>query len=385
MRKYTYSLLLLLIMVMALTLVMAACRGIETARAPAAQIPQPDPTATPTRLKLPDPPTPTSVVSELVSTQPYTHTTQRFRIEYPANWHTAEQADGVIFIEPGDQAGYSVFFSDVGEPYSAEQLNQFLVTFVAQNFAQEGSEFEAVGQKTRPDGSIEAQFKTMDPRLGQTFNEIRVLQVETLVFILLISSTEEQWEISQDRLQNLADTLTVLDTSPAAEVELTDEPPVWLIIGPLSNQFAFFYPSDWEIAAQEENSITVKMPETEIIFEANTFAWPGAGSRPDAAAKAAEAFITNLEKKYDNVETLPATEFPLHTMTGATIDFLYTTPSDEEMAGSIITAGSKGQMYRIVFTAPAKYYQAALEWFNPMYKSFTTLSPEELVVEPETQ
>jgi hypothetical protein len=53
------------------------------------------------------------------------------------------------------------------------------------------------------------------------------------------------------------------------------------------------------------------------------------------------------------------------------------------MAGSVITAASEGQMYRIVFLAPAEYYQGALEWFNPMYKSFRILSPEELEIDPD--
>jgi hypothetical protein len=41
-------------------------------------------------------------------------------------------------------------------------------------------------------------------------------------------------------------------------------------------------------------------------------------------------------------------------------------------------------MYRVVFLAPAEYYQGALEWFNPMYKSFRILSPEELEIDPDT-
>jgi hypothetical protein len=49
------------------------------------------------------------------------------------------------------------------------------------------------------------------------------------------------------------------------------------------------------------------------------------------------------------------------------------------MAGSLITAVSEGQLYRITFLAPAEMYEGALQWFNPMYKSFTILPAEELI------
>jgi hypothetical protein len=322
------------------------------------------------------------MVSDLIATGTYTHTTGRFRIGYPENWQFSEQPDGTIFVEPGDRGGYSVFFSDVGEVYSKRELNQFLVTFVVENFLEEGSDFEAISQEAQADGSIEAQFATLDPRLGQTINAVRVLQEDTIVFVLLISVTEEQWTVSQNELQALTDTLTPLDTAPLlVEVPPTEEPPVWLLIGPTSNQFAFFYPSDWEILGQDENTVTVTMPDTEIVFEASTFDWPGADDNLETAEKAAQAYLANLSKKYKEVENLPASEFPLDTATGATIDFLYTTAEDKTMAGSVIMAASEGRMYRVVFSAPAEFYQAALEWFNPMYKSFKILSPDDLKVE----
>jgi hypothetical protein len=344
---------------------------------------RPDPTATPTPAAPVPTPSPTSVVSDLVATQTYTHTTQRFQVDYPKNWQSVERPDGVIFVDPGNQAGYSVFFNDVGKTYSAKQLNQYLVTFVAQNFDTQTPDFAVISQETQKDGSVLAQFTQTDPKLGATINEIRVLQKDTLVYVLLISITQTQWEISAERLHKLAATLTPLDTSPMTEAEPTTEPPVWVLIGPTSNAFAFFYPSDWEILAQEENTVTVAMPDTGIVFEAGALAWPGADSDPDSAQKAAQAFVTSLGKKHERLQSLPPAEFPLHTFTGATIDFLYTTKNGENIAGSVITAAHEGKMYRIVFWAPAEYYQGALEWFNPMYKSFETLVPEELLIEPE--
>jgi hypothetical protein len=199
--------------------------------------------------------------------------------------------------------------------------------------------------------------------------------------VLLVSVTEAQWTVSQNKLQALAGTLTPLDTTPLAEAPPTEEPPVWLLIGPTSNRFAFFYPSDWKIVRQDENTVAVTMPDTEIVFEAGTFDWPGADDDLETTEKAAQAYVTNLSKKYEKIENLPASEFPLDTATGATIDFLYTTAEDKTMAGSVIMAASEGRMYRVVFTAPAEFYQAALEWFNPMYKSFKILSPDDLGLE----
>jgi hypothetical protein len=361
--------------------VLPACQNVAPTGQSVPLAIQPDPTSTPTQAAPEHTPTPISVVSDLIATSTYTHTTSRFSIDYPENWQFSEQPDGTIFVEPGDRGGYSVFFNDVGEVYSKLELNQFLVTFVVENFVEEGSGFEAISQEAQADGSIEAQFVTLDPRLGRTINAVRVLQEDTIVFVLLISVTEEQWAVSQNKLQALADTLTPLDTTPLAEAPPTEEPPVWLLIGPISNQFAFFYPSDWAILRQDENTVVVTMPDTEIVFEASTFDWSGADNDLETTEKAAQAYLTNLSKKYKEIENLPANEFPLDTATGATIDFLYTTAEDQTMAGSVIMAASEGQMYRVVFTAPAEFYQAALEWFNPMYKSFKILSPDDLRVE----
>ena len=363
--------------------ILSACRNVPPPNQPVPTSIRPDLTSTPTAAAaLPaHTPTPTSVVSDLVAISNYTHATHRFSINYPENWQLSERPDGVLLIEPGDHAGYSVFFNDVGQTYSQQELNQYLVAFVAENFVDEKSDFSVISQEDQADGSVKAQFSTLDPNLGQTINEVRVLQVDTIVFVLFISATQEQWEISQSKLQALADTLTPLDTTPATETPPTVEPPVWVLIGPTSNQFGFFYPSDWEILEQGENVVSVAMPDSEMIFEASVFAWPGAADDPKAAEKAARAYLTDISKKYKAVEDLAPTEFPLDTVTGATIDFLYTTEKDVAMAGSVITAAHDDQMYRVVFTAPAEFYGAALQWFNPMYQSFKILPADEMIQE----
>ncbi|MBN1221268.1 MAG: hypothetical protein JXM69_20255 [Anaerolineae bacterium] len=342
---------------------------------------RPDPTSTPTSTLVD--PTPTSVVSDLVATSVYTHSTGRFSINYPEHWQFSERTDGVVFVEPGDQAGYSVFFNDAGQVYSEKELKQYLVTFVAENFAGKDSGFAVISPEKLVGNTIEAQFATRDPKLGQMMNEIRVSQVDTLVFVQYVSATEEQWQISQNRLQALANSLTPLDTAPATATSPTEEPPVWILIGPTSNRFGFFYPNNWEILQQEKNTVVVGQPDASMTFEASTFVWPKAGNDSQVAEEAARAYLTNITQKYKDVKNLPLAKFPLDTIpTGATIDFLYTTENREAMAGSVIAAAKEGQVYRIVFTAPAATYRVALEWFNPMHQSFKILSPEEFLKEP---
>ncbi len=335
------------------------------------------PLATPTRSTNS---TPTSVVPDQATLNSYTHSTNRFSINYPERWGLFERPDGVIFIEPGDQAGYSVVFSDAGRLYNQEELNQYLVTFVAQNFAGEGSNFKAISQEQVANGSVVARFTSIDSNLEQATSEMRVLQKDTIVFVVHLSATEEQWETWHNGLQKLADSFTPLDTTSVVETQPTSEAPTWTLIGPASKEFAFLYADDWEIVEQGKNSVSVRLPNANMTFTATKFAWPEAKNDPTATEKAALAHIENLSEAYDNVQNLPPAEFPLDTATGATIDFLYT-DGDTDMAGSVITAVSGGKMHKIVFTAPAGFYDAALQWFNPMYKSFKFLEPEELIEE----
>lgn len=364
----------------AVLLILPAC-GTAASSGPSTSVSlRPDPTSTPTTVAASGrKPTPTSVVSDLVATGTYTHSSNRFSIDYPANWEPFERPDGVVFIEPGDRAGYSVFFNDVGQVYTEQELNQYLVTFVAQNFVDEESDFSAISQEQKADGSIEAQFASLDPNLGRAINEIQVTQADTVVFVLLISATQEQWDISRARLQELLDTFTPLDTTPIEETPPTAEPPLWVIIGPTSSKFAFFYPSDWEILRRDEDTVAVAMPNTEITFEVSTFERPGPKDDFEAAEKAALAYVSTISKQYEEFEHLPPAEFPLGALTGSTVDFLYTTEEGQEMAGSVVVVAHEDSLYRVVFSSPAEFYEAALQWFNPMYKSFKILSPEELI------
>ncbi len=319
---------------------------------------------------------PTPVVPDQVNQTSYTHFSNRFSVNYPANWEHFERPDGVVFLDPGGHAGYSVFFSDVGKTYSKEELNQYLATFVAKNFAAQEAKYAPLNQETRPDGSIVAQFTSTDPQLGPALNEVRLIQKDTIVYVVFTSAAEEQWPLSQERFHRLADTLKLLDTAPAVEIPPTDEPPVWVLVGPAGQSFAFLAPSDWQITRQDETSVAVAMPDSEVIFEASV----SNQISGQTAQTAAEAYVADLKKQYKDLQSRPAEPFQLDQVTdGATIDFLYTAANGASTAGSVITAVNQGQTYRVIFSASAKTYPYALEWFNPMYKSFRILPAEDVI------
>jgi hypothetical protein len=228
-----------------------------------------------------------------------------------------------------------------------------------------------------------AQFASLDPRLGEAINELRVLQKDTIVYVVFISAAEAQWQVSENQFHRLADTLTPVDTSPVVEKPPTDEPPVWLLIGPTSNAFGFLYPSDWQIVRQEESSVAVMMLDTNITFETSISEASGLEDDAETAEKAALTYLKKLGQAYKDVQSLPPSEFQLDTVTDATtVDFLYTAADGTPMAGSIITAASEGKIYQVVFSSSAELYQFALQWFNPMYKSFKILPAEEIIQEP---
>jgi len=378
-----FSIYILLIAIAALSL--QACGGNAQPASPSPTFTPllvPTPTLTPSEAILDTIPTP--VISSQEPTQRFTHSANRFSIEYPSDWEQLERPDGVIFVDPGDTAGYSVVFSDIGQPYNNQELNQYLVTFVAQNFAGEGSGFKAIRQEQQPDGSVMAQFSWLDPHLGQAIVEVRVFQKDTTVFIVYFSTIEEQWEVSYNAMQKLADSFNPLDTTSVVDVAPTEESPIWALIGPESKEFGFLYATNWEILEQGEDVVSVREPKLNMVFTASNFVWPDATNDPQAAKKAALAHIDTLSEEYENVQSLPPMQFPLDTAIGSTIDFYYTTSDGANIAGSVITAVNNDKMHKIVFTAPAEpveLYDAALQWFNPMYKSFKFLSPEDFIDE----
>ncbi len=352
-------------LLVSLILILQACNS-QGAATPA---PATSPTVTPYL-------TPTSVLPDQIILSKYTHPDNRFSADYPDNWQLFEQPDGMILLDPNGHVGYSVVFTDVGQIYSPEELNQYLVTFVAQNFAGEGSNFQAISQETISDDLVVARFASIDPDLGPAISEVRIFRKDTIIFVVYFSTIEEQWETSHRKLQKLADGFTPLDTSVIAEPSPTPEPPIWTLIGPESKTFGFLYADNWEVLEMEQNLVSVGLSEPPMIFTASKSTWPQAKTDPAASKKAALAHLETLLEEFETIQNLPPADFPLHTATGTTIDFVYTTGEGLDMAGSVITAVNDGNMHKVVFTAPAEFYDAALQWFNPMYKSFKFLEPE---------
>lgn len=360
-----------------LLIILIGCQS-QPASTAAIATPRQDVLSTPTPAATTITSAPTSIVSDYVTIQSYVHPSQRFSINYPDSWLPVDRPDGVLFLEPADDGGYSIFFDDVGQSYDLSQLQQYLALFITKNLIDDFKDISIIEETQQPDGSVMIRFSAVEPGLATTMNELRAFQVETILFITLISATEEQWPVSQTKLHELVNSFTPLDTSPAAQVTPTPTPPVWELVGPRSSEFGFLYPSDWEIISQEKNSVTVGLPDTAITFRASNYPWPGDASA--AAENAAQDYLLEMANKYEDVEALPMTEFPLYNLTGATIDFVYTTEAGDIMAASVITAAQDGKIYRVVFQAPAEVYETSLNWFNPMYKSFKILSTEGLII-----
>jgi hypothetical protein len=368
-------------------IVFFALLSLVSACQPTPPLPTPVPTSTATMIPTNTPtpqPSPTSV--DVSAREIFTHPGNRFSIDYPENWQVFPQDNGVIVLEPAGQFGYSVVFSDVGETYTSNEMNRYVASFVAQNFAPDGSNFQAISYNTANDGTITARFSTIDPEMGPTIGQLMVLQKDTLVFALYLNAAEAQWEDVEAPLTALVNSFAVLDSSPVEVVEAGDAtptPPVWALTGPQSKEFGFLAASNWQTTELADFLITVTSPEGDMQFTASNAPWPGALSNPNAATEAALAHIAQLQNQYAEVQHLPPAEFPVDTTSGATIDFVYTTKEGQTVAGSVVTAVGNNKMHTIVFTAPAQLYDLGLEWFNPMLKSFKFLSPEDGLPEGE--
>lgn len=325
---------------------------------------------------------PTPVVQENVPLKEFVHDSNRFSIQFPETWQSFESEDGAVFFEPGDRAGISVFFDDVQDTYTTDDLNLYLTNYLLHNFLNKETHFRPISQDTRPNHVVVAQFSSTNDARGETMNELRVLQQDTIVFLVLLNATLEQWDVSADRLRELADTFTPQDTNSRPSDPAEDaKAPIWVLVGPESKAFGFFRASDWEIKRQEENLVAVDHEETGMTFTAAKFSWPNAAIEAKASEMAALAEAQALTELHSDLEHLPPQPFPLAGEQGATIDFLYTSADGTKIAGSVVTAVHQGQMFKIIFTAPADIYEAALEWFNPMLRSFNFLSPEEIPLE----
>jgi hypothetical protein len=364
-RDHVFPVTILLIIV----LFAPACAGASPppATAPLATftLPTASPTQTPTLVSL------ALNLSEVVT---YTHSSGTFKMQHPAGWQLFERDDGVITLAPENQAGLTVVFNNVAESYTPAQLEQYLLGFIARNFDQDAPGFEAMRLQQHTDGAVTAVFAAADAEMGLAVNQVRVRQENEVIYLAYTSVPQPAWESAAEPLQWLLESVTPLDT--AATDNPTPTPPVWVLTGPKNQEFGFLMATDWEIVERGDNRIELVSPSGKMTFVADNFVWPAARTDPHASREAALAHLAQLTEVYSDVQSLPPQPFPLDDATGATIDFIYTGTDGQQVAGSIITGVSNGKMHKIVFSAPVDFYDAALEWFNTMYKSFRFLSPE---------
>ena len=328
----------------------------------------------PTGLAQPQPiqtlasPASAGVLFENISTQPYTSRSGQFSIEFPDNWRTFEQADRVLFVDPKGQAAYSVFTVQTEAGLSPQKLNEFAAQFAQDNFGQE-SGFEIL-----PAAGDVIRFKSVDPSFGPAINEIAALQRGETVFVTLLTVAQNQWDASAAGLRKLVGSLkiTPLSTSPLAT---PTSPPMWELYTNPDLNVAFLYPNNWVIT-QTAQSVQVVWPQYQMAFTVNAVSVPRAGEKPEALISYLNTQTQTLKAAFADLQTLSPTEFQAGNMIGYTLDYLYTGPDDEQIAGSIIALGVDNTLYRIDISSPAPVYPTALNWFNPMLQSFKIVKSE---------
>ncbi len=305
------------------------------------------------------------------SLQTYTYAgSQRFSIDYPANWQVFEQTDGVIFIDPDNQAGYGIFFSFFDQnagALTAENLNVFARQFVQDNFGHE----EDFGILAQEEGII--RFKETDANLGSAISELSFLKHDSFVYFVLITAVEDQWAQALDDLRGLTDSLVfhpVPTPTPTADL-----PPNWVLYGHPTQRFAFLYPDNWDLT-EEARSVAVVLAAQQFVLSVDVVAVLGVGQETERVEAFTRLQLDKLATQFETFEALPLTPYQAGQATGYTADYLYQDETGLPIAGSIIVTGIDDKLYHISITAPAPLYEAALAWFNPMMQSFRVLPAE---------
>lgn len=359
---------------------LVACAGASPAGPATATLAPPAGPALPGPTEAPTPAfgvTPTSVVPAGVSLQTYLSPDQRFSIDYPANWQPFERDNGVVFLDPGAQAGYGVYFQDIPEPYTAAELADFATAFVTTNYGDDPG-FQIVDRADDLLGASIIDFRSADDVLGPAMNEAIVTQFGTSVYLVVLSVTEEQWALSADALRQLTNSLQVNPAPAAAAVTpALDEPPQLNLYVHSSGHFGFVYATDWSLD-EEETSVRVTSPGGDFTFLVELIPQPGAGEDLALSQEHATAYVDRLAAQFPDLQRLPPTEFSLSGTTGSTIDYVYTDEAGALQAGSIIVVGHKDEFQRVILASPAAFWDTALEWFNVMMQGYRILEESEL-------
>jgi hypothetical protein len=347
---------------------LTAC-GLAPGQTISTSVPVPTGQAQPASIQPRVEPVTDQILFEDMPTQTYTHlSSQRFSIDYPLNWQFFEQANGVVFVDPTDRAGYRVVFSPVNTALAPEALRTFALQFVQDNFGDEDS-FEILAQDEHT-----IRFKGTDANFGPAMNELSFLQDGELVYFVLITVVENQWAQAAEGLRDLAASLTF---HPAPELTPTPSnvPPQWALYGHPTEKFAFLYPDTWQIT-EAEQSVVATLPERQFVFSVEVVSAPGAGQDPSIVESFTQEQADKLAQRIDDFQSLPLTPYQAGQGSGYTIDYLYTDETGLPIAGSIIATARGDKLYHISITAPALVYEEALVWFNPMLQSFQFLPDE---------
>lgn len=347
-------------------LLLTACgEGQNQAKTPVA--PMPIGPAQPQPLQTLASPSPAGALFENIPTQNYTPRSGQFSIDFPDNWRTFEQADRVLFVDPKGQAGYSVFTIQTETGLSSRELDEFAAQFVQSNFGQE-PDFEVLAQEGET-----FRFKSIDATFGPSINEAAIRQQDQIAFITLLTVAEDKWDASAAALRELIGSLQIHPQSSSPPATPTS-PPMWELYTDPDLSIAFLYPNNWVIT-QTEQSAQAVWPEYQMAFSVDVILSPGAGKASETLITYLNAQTQTLKTRFEDLQTLPPAEFQAGDMIGYTLDYLYTTGSDNgQIAGSIIALGVDDTIYRIAISSPAPVYPTALEWFNPMMQSFKILN-----------
>ena len=310
------------------------------------------------------PPTTGPILVQDAILQTYTHTpSQRFSIAYPADWDVLEQPNGVLFIEPANRAGYSVFISQT----QIEDPNTYALQFVQDNFG--ASNTFQILSKTE----TTIQFKGDDTNLGPAVNELTFLPDGDDMFLVLITVVEDEWDEAAEDLREITASLTFSQpATPTPDSTEPDAPPLWLLYGHPSNHFGFLYPDNWQLT-DDDRSVDLVQPEQQYRFSVQVIDAPGAGEDANIVETYTQEQVQLLGEQFETFEALPVTAYQAGQGSGYTADYLYQNEEGLAVAGSIIVTGIDDHLYHVSISAPAVLYDEALEWFNPMLQSFKVL------------
>lgn len=273
----------------------------------------------------------------------------------------------MVFVDLSGQVAYSILFRRVETTPDQDRLNRFARQFVAENFGDEPN-FTWLS-----DEAGRLRFKSLDPNIGSSINQVTFSHQETLVYLSMITALEEYWDEAEAWLQGFADTLVKSDPLSEQLPEVATDPPTWLLYTHPNEHFALLYPSNWQLT-EHSQGLVITFVQSQYRLSIEAFEEP----LPEAATDTAYAFIQTqleqLEAEFTDLQHVPIQAYQQDQIGGYTTDYLYTNAEGVPIAGSIITTLVNNRLFHVAIIAPAQLYEDALLWFNPMMQSFQVLA-----------